>query len=160
MKNSKSIGIIGLGKMGEAILTGLQNTKSAKSSEGLTIGCTTRSAESAEEVSSRLKVKCTTDNRALVRESEVLILCVKPHQAEEVVSSIAEHLTSKHLIISICASITTQQIRKWSNKKAAVIRAMPNTPCLIGEGMTVYCSGQDVEKAHLDLVFTSFWHVR
>jgi pyrroline-5-carboxylate reductase len=153
MKNSKSIGIIGLGKMGEAILTGLQNTGSGG---GLQISCTTRSAESAQEVSSRLKVKCTTDNRALVRVSEVLILCVKPHQAEEVISSIAGNLSSKHLIISICASITTQQIRKWSNKKAAVIRAMPNTPCLIGEGMTVYCSGQDVEKSHLDLVSQVF----
>lgn len=149
----KSVGIIGLGKMGEAILTGLGQ---ANKSDPVKIMCTTRSQESADEASSRLKIQCSTDNRALVRDSDVLILCVKPHQAEEVLNSIADQLTANHLIISICASITTQQLRKWSGKKAAIVRAMPNTPCLIGEGMTVFCSSPDTEKQHLELVAKVF----
>lgn len=148
IKKTKSIGIIGLGKMGEAILTGLGSDYQ--------IQCTTRTTESAAEASSRLSIQCTTDNRALAKACDVIVLCVKPHQTEELLGSIEDQLTERHLIISICASITTQQIRKWSGKKAAIVRAMPNTPCLIGEGMTVYCAPPATEKSHLELVSTVF----
>jgi pyrroline-5-carboxylate reductase len=143
-----SIGIIGLGKMGEAIAQGLKSSGDAKSYR---FAATTRSEESANDVKKRLGIGCATDNVALVSGSEVILLCVKPHQAEKVLRPLAKTFTSKHLLISICASITTSQLEEWSGGKASVIRAMPNTPCLIGEGMTVYCGGSDVKPAQMEL---------
>ncbi len=147
------IGIVGLGKMGEAVVQGLKRTGQSRDYQ---IRGTTRSDESAKDAAKRLGIKCSTDNAELVSDSEVILLCVKPHQAESVLRSIATQLTSKHLIVSICASITSKQIHEWSGGKAAVIRAMPNTPCLIGEGMTVYCPGPSVKATHSELVAKIF----
>jgi pyrroline-5-carboxylate reductase len=147
------IGIIGLGKMGEAVVQGLQRSKHNREYQ---IRGTCRSQESAKDATQRLGISCSNDNAELVRSSEILLLCVKPHQAESVLKSLASQFTSKHLIVSICASITSQQIHDWSGGQAAVIRAMPNTPCLIGEGMTVYCPGPSAKSTHLDAVARIF----
>jgi pyrroline-5-carboxylate reductase len=144
---------MGLGKMGEAVVQGLKRTGQSREYQ---IRGTTRSEESAKEATQKLGIECTTDNVELVKESEIILLCVKPHQAETVLKAVASHLTPKHLIVSICASITTQQIYEWSGGKAAVIRAMPNTPCLIGEGMTVYCPGPSAKASHSEFVAKIF----
>src|SRR4051812_18406361 len=98
------IGILGMGKMGEAIALGLRRSDPQQRVEG-----STRSADSAREASKHLKIHCDTDNARVAASSEVLLLCVKPHQAERVVREIAPVLTAKHLLISICAAITTEQ---------------------------------------------------
>ena len=142
------IGIIGLGKMGEALAQGLKNSKDARN---FSIQGTTKSDSSAHDASKRLMINCHTDNKKLVKESDILVLSVKPHQAEEVLKGVSSLITSKHLIISTCAAITTAEITKWSGKRGAVIRSMPNTPCLIGEGMTVLAPGTGVKSEHLEI---------
>lgn len=139
------IGIIGLGKMGESIAQGLRREHAGDYS----IHATTRSKESATDASKRLGIGVQTDNTKLVGECDVLLLCVKPHQAQKVLEQIAPQLTKQHLLISIVASITTDQLALWSGGKAAVIRSMPNTPCLVGEGMTVLCAGPGATGAQL-----------
>ena len=147
------IGIIGLGKMGEAIVRGNQGSSTAKYHfEG-----TTRTKESAAKSSKDLRIKVHTDNARLIESSDVLILCVKPHQAEKILREVAAKLRKSQLLISVCASITTEQLGQWSSpakgRKAGgprVIRAMPNTPCLVGEGMTVFCAAPEVKKNELE----------
>jgi pyrroline-5-carboxylate reductase len=141
------MGILGFGKMGEAIALGLD--RSGESSGQFEIRGTTRSLENAAEISKRLGIECHTDNKKLVEGSDILLLCVKPHQAEKVLRGIAPKLKKNHLLISICASITTEQLHQWSGGKASLIRAMPNTPCLIGQGMTVFCAGPGAKEADL-----------
>ena len=111
------IGIIGFGKMGDAIAQGLKQKRSGEAVR-FEIQGTTRSSENASEISKRLEIRCHTDNQKLVEASEVILLCVKPHQAEKVLESIAPSLKKSHLLISICASITTEQLRSWSGGKA------------------------------------------
>jgi pyrroline-5-carboxylate reductase len=143
------IGIIGMGKMGEAIVTGI--TRSPGSKKSLLQG-TTHTKESAAQSVRALKMKCHTDNAKLAASSDVIILCVKPHQAESVMTEIAPHLKKKHLLLSICASITTEQLKAWSGDELPkIVRAMPNTPCLIGEGMTVLSAGQGVNPKDLKI---------
>jgi pyrroline-5-carboxylate reductase len=139
------IAIIGMGKMGEAVAMGLKGA----GPKGLSIRGTTRSSESAAEAAKRAGIPVDTDNAAAAASAEVVLLCVKPHQTEKVVREIAPKLTPKHLLLSICASITTAQLAEWSGGRAPIVRAMPNTPCLIGEGMTVICAGPAAEKRHL-----------
>ncbi len=133
------IGIIGLGKMGEALASGIRQSEHSK---GYTLIATTQSQASASEASKRLKIPVHTDNEKLAQQADILILCVKPHQAQSVLSQISHKLTKKHHLISICAAITTEQLSEWSGRKPSIVRAMPNTPCLIGEGMTVLCEAQ------------------
>ena len=141
------IGIIGMGKMGEAAARGLKRTPEAKK---FFIQGSTRRKESAAEASRNSGVPCHTDNRALIGESEVILLCVKPYQVEDVLKECKDLFTKDHLLISIAASITTQQIRTWSGGKPSIIRAMPNTPCLIGEGMTVLCGAPGTAPKRLE----------
>jgi pyrroline-5-carboxylate reductase len=141
-----NIGIIGLGKMGEALVRGLRDAKGAR---GHAIRATTRSAASARDAGERLGVPCDTDNASLAKASEILVLCVKPHQARAVLEALAPRLTPKHLLISVAASVTTAQLTEWSGGKAAVIRAMPNTPCLVREGMTVLAAGAGTQPGQL-----------
>jgi pyrroline-5-carboxylate reductase len=136
------LGIIGLGQMGEAIAKGLLNSDLRKEFE---ISGTTRSEESAVETKARLSMNCHTDNRRLTESCSVLVLAVKPHQAHATLNQIKDLLTSKHLLVSICASITTDQLQTWGGGKCAIIRAMPNTPCLIGAGMTALCVGPNAQ---------------
>ncbi|MBI3543336.1 MAG: pyrroline-5-carboxylate reductase [Deltaproteobacteria bacterium] len=139
--------------MGEALVKGLQSSSHAKN---YGFEATTRSKESALEASRKLGIECHTDNAKLAASCKVLVLCVKPHHARAVLEEIAPKITRDHLIITIAASLTTAQVAEWSGGKAAVVRAMPNTPCLIGEGMTVYCEGSGVKPEHLKLTDAIF----
>ena len=141
------LAILGMGKMGEAVAQGLRRGEL----RGLSIRGTTRSEESAQAVRKRLNIPCDSANGAAVEQSEIVLLSVKPHQAEKVLREIAPRLTRDHLLISICASLTTTQLTSWSGGKAAVIRAMPNTPCLIGQGMTVFCGSSSAKAKHFEL---------
>jgi pyrroline-5-carboxylate reductase len=142
------IGILGFGKMGEAVANGLKESSHSKNFE---ITATTRTADKAAEISQRLNIDCHTKNDVLVAESEIVLLCVKPHQAEKLLKKLAPKFKKNQLLLSICASVTTEQLYLWSGKKAAVIRSMPNTPCLIRKGMTVLCSGPAVKPAQLEI---------
>src|SRR4051794_35622532 len=110
------IGIIGMGKVGEAIAQGIRQSEGSKRFQ---IQGTTRSEESASQAFKRLGIKCHTDNNALVQASEILILSVKPHQAEKVLREVAPQIGPKHLLISVCAAIRTAYLSEWSGGKAA-----------------------------------------
>ena len=140
------IGIAGLGKMGEALLEGMRRNDPGGA---FAISATTRTEESAREAARRLKISCHTDNERLARESDVIVLCVKPHQAKAVLTAQRPALGKQKLLISVCAAVTTEQLGAWSGGGPAVIRAMPNTPALIGRGMTVYCGGAGCRREQL-----------
>ncbi len=147
------IGIIGMGKMGEALVEGLRHSKEH---QDVRVVATTRSRESAEEVKERLGIECGIDNRALVKQCDLIVLAVKPSQAEKVLREVAKGLGTTKTVISICAALTTEQLEKWSGGKCTVIRAMPNTPCLIGQGMTVLTPGSKASARQLDVAESIF----
>lgn len=145
------IGILGLGKMGEALVHGIRASVEGKKWK---VEATTRSAASAKLGIKELRIPVHTDNLRLAASCDVLILCVKPHQAESVLAEIAPVMgisKKKKLLISVAAAITTKQMQEWISHSCPVIRSMPNTPALIREGMTVLCGGTDASAAHLRL---------
>ncbi len=145
-------GIIGLGTMGSSLAGALRSIDDAR-----VIG-SARSRATAQAAADRFGVEVATDNAALARESDVVVLCVKPYQARAVIEAIAPELAGK-LLISVCASVTTGDLRAWSGERAAVIRAMPNTPCLIGAGMTVLAPGAAASADQLDTAIRLFGSV-
>ena len=147
------IGIIGLGQMGEALVLGLRQAKGLSVSK---VVASTRSQESADEAKKRLGIDCSTSNLAVVKSADLILLAVKPYQAEKVLKEVSKGLNAKKILVSVCASLTTSQLEKWSGGKCVVIRAMPNTPCLIGEGMTVLAGGSKATAKELDLAESVF----
>ncbi len=149
------IGILGLGKMGEALVHGVRASSEGKKWK---LSATTRSKESAKLGNRELRIPVHTDNAKLARESDVILLCVKPYQAQAVLEEISSFLRPKQLIISVAASITNSQMEQWVSHACPVIRAMPNTPALVREGMTVLASGADASPANLRIaekIFTT-----
>lgn len=128
--------ILGCGTMGEAILGGLL-AADALPVERLLV--THHRAERRAELSERYGVRALADNAEGARLADVAILCVKPQVAAAVVEPVAEHLKDT-LLVSICAGVRNAQLEAWA-PTARVIRAMPNTPSVIREGMTVLSPG-------------------
>lgn len=134
------IAIIGTGKMGEALISGLIRTIKYE------VIASTRSKQNADEINKKYKIKCHIDNTKAVSHADIIVLAVKPYQAKEVLTQCQKYFTKNKLLISVCAAINTEQLQEWSGKKCAVIRSMPNTPCLINEGMTVLTSASGVTQ--------------
>lgn len=90
------------------------------------------------------------DNRAAARDAGVILLCVKPQTVGAVLNEIRPELNDSKLIISIAASVPTSYIEQRLNGPIPVIRAMPNTPSMVGEGITAICRGKYATDAHLE----------
>lgn len=140
------IAILGMGKMGEALVQGIRASQEGKRWK---LEATTRTTESAKRAQRVLKIAVHTDNERAVKSADVIIICVKPHQVEKVLLEISPALGKKKLVISIAASITTSQMEEWTGEASPVIRCMTNTPALIREGMTVFAPGKEASSAHL-----------
>lgn len=135
----RTLAIIGCGTMGEAIVAGLLRAGLLAPTQ---IVATARRTDAAEAVRQRHGVRTTTDNLAAFREADTALLALKPQRISKVLHEpgVAEVLAGK-TVISIAAGITLAQLQGWL-PESHVVRAMPNTPCLIGEGMTVLARGQ------------------
>ncbi|MDW8329734.1 MAG: NAD(P)-binding domain-containing protein, partial [Candidatus Bipolaricaulota bacterium] len=134
MLQEKKIAILGMGKIGSALASSLVRNRIVLP-ENL-IG-TTGHRESALEASKRYGLKVLTDNVKAVAASEIVILAVKPQTMKKVLTEIKDVLRPEHLIITLAAARTTRFIEDHLQKSVAVVRAMPNTPCLVNAGMTV-----------------------
>jgi pyrroline-5-carboxylate reductase len=142
MLDSKlTLAIIGSGTMGEAIVRGL--LRSGKL-QPVQIVATDRRLDVVNALRVEHAVRTTTNNQEACREATVVLLAVKPHEVAAVVDTDEmRQILSGKLVISIAAGVRLAQLATWL-PASAVIRAMPNTPCLIGEGMTVIARGVGV----------------
>ncbi len=143
------IGFIGSGKMAGAIIKGLVKNKFTKS-ENLT--ATQAEIEGIEEKSKDLGIKIILDNKPMVRTSDVIFIATKPNQVEDVLDEIAALITPQKLIVSIAAGVTTRFIESKLPAGTRVIRVMPNTPALVGEGMSGICGGKFAKPADLEYI--------
>ena len=147
MPEHAKLAILGAGKMGETLASALIEAKILRPEQILV---TARHTQRAQEVAQRFGVIAAESNAAAAREAEIVLLCVKPQASREVLAEIGPALQAGHLVISILASATTSFIENLLPAKAAVVRAMPNTPSLLRAGMTVLCAGQHAQRKHLE----------
>ena len=102
-------------------------------------------------LSNQFGISVTTDNLQAAQQADVLLLGVKPQQMADVVSGIAPALHPGKLLISFAASVKTSAIEAAAGCEIPVIRAMPNTPAMIGAGITAICRGKFVTDHQLAL---------
>src|SRR4030043_2363938 len=86
----------------------------------------------------------------------IIILLIKTQMMKKVLSSIKDIISKKQLIISIPAATSTQFIEECLEKNIPIVRAMPNTPALINEGMTVLCPGKYIDENHIQMAIDIF----
>jgi pyrroline-5-carboxylate reductase len=157
MKNTQ-IAILGTGSMGKAILSGLLAAGTSPSN----IRVTTKSQASAEAISSTHGVQAaaldsdSTANSSTAKDAELVILAVKPNMILETLNEVAAVLKPNCLVVSVAAGITTAAMEQQLSGNAAVVRAMPNTPSVVGLGVTGISKGSNVSDEQLDLAVKLF----
>ena len=149
----EKIGVIGAGKMGEAIVSGLIET-GMKTEDEILVGEIDDSRRAY--LTKKYSIKTTSDNSQVAVESGILILCVRPRDVRQILAEIRDSLTTDKLIISVVAGITMRFILDTLERRVGLVRAMPNSPCIIGEGMTVLTSSEETSEKHLDQAMKIF----
>jgi pyrroline-5-carboxylate reductase len=140
----RGLAIIGGGKIGEALLSGLVRRGGP---DGLMV-CE-RSPERAAQLADRYGVQAVGLGEAAAR-ARVLLLAVKPQDIDTLLGAVAEHVDDGHLIVSVAAGVPTSRIEAALPEGTPVVRVMPNTPALVDEGMSVLSAGAHAGEEHLD----------
>ncbi len=148
MLKGKKVAIIGMGKIGGALASSLVRNKIVPRKS--LIG-TTGHRESALEAAKRYGVQALTDNVRAVADAQIIVLAVKPQTMKKVLLEIRDAVRADQLLITLAAARTTRFIEEHLQKNIPVVRAMPNTPCLVNAGMTVLCPGRYAAKEHIEV---------
>ncbi len=155
---TKQIAILGTGSMGKAILSGLL----AAGTSPANVRVTTKSKASADAISSNHGVQATAlesesaANSSAAKGADLVILAVKPNMILETLSEVASVLKPDCLVVSVAAGITTAAMEEQLTGIAAVVRAMPNTPSVVGLGVTGISKGSNVSDEQLDAAVELF----
>jgi pyrroline-5-carboxylate reductase len=144
--NINKLAIIGAGKMGEALGTAISSSGSYNATQ---VVLTAKSDRRRNELIER-GLNIAAFNTDAVRGADVVLVCVKPQMALPILQEIASELSADTLVISIMAGLTIAQIEAVLPTGSIVVRAMPNTPTMIGAGMTVITAGTNATDIHLD----------
>lgn len=154
MLKGKKLAVVGVGKLGEALIAGLIKQGDLKEND---IAGSVAHEPSIARVKERLGISVGTDNRELVKDRDIILLAVKPQNMDAVLKEIADLLTEKQLIVSVAASVTTKFVQERLPKNVPVVRAMPNTPSIMNAGMTGLCMGtyaREADKQMAEAIFT------
>jgi pyrroline-5-carboxylate reductase len=154
--NRKDIGFIGAGNMAQAIIKGIVNSSLKKS---VTISAYDTNPDILKKTCVKYRVKKASSNAALVRDCGILILAVKPQSMAEVLVPLRGQVAKSHLIISIAAGVSIASIQDMLMVKCPVVRVMPNTPALIGEGAAGYSFSKEAgvsDKKSAEKILSTF----
>jgi pyrroline-5-carboxylate reductase len=144
----KTVGFVGAGNMGEALIRGLVESNLVRPE--LVLATDVR-ADRLHDLAKRFGIRPVGDNGELVRAAEVVILAVKPQIMHAVLREIAPALAGRPLLISIAAGVSTATIQgALGGPYPRLIRVMPNTPALVLEGVTALARGAGLEADDLD----------
>ena len=146
--SNKRVAVLGAGKMGSILAKALLEKKLL--SPALT-SATVQHEERAAALSKRLGIPVGTDNAKAAQNADIIFVCVKPQVVQAVMAELRAQICPEQLVISVAASVPTSAIESGLGIAIPVVRAMPNTPCAIGQGMTALCKGKHATQHHLDV---------
>jgi pyrroline-5-carboxylate reductase len=147
------VGLLGAGKMAEAIASALIQTGLC---EPWDITACDKFEERRNFMAKQYQIITTNCPVETVNDSEVLVLAVKPQDLDMLLEVIKPYLTANKLIISIVAGKSLSHIKKLSGKASRMIRVMPNLALMVQEGMSVYCASKQATKKDKECVTKIF----
>lgn len=153
---NETLAVLGCGKIGEILAAGISSSGWRLPEQ---IYVTSRREERAEELSKRYGFVSTTSNAEAVGAAGVLVISVKPQDMESLLNEISSHVTQDHLVLSVAAAIPTTFIERRLGAAVPVIRAMPNAPSQVGEGIAAICVGSHASEEHLKIAEDLLSHV-
>ena len=152
----RRIAILGAGKIGEALISGLLSAEWREPSE---IVATTRRGERAADLIDRYRIRATLSNTEAVVGSPLVVIAVKPQDIESLLGEIGGLLDPEQTLLSIAAAIPTTFIERRIADGIPVVRAMPNTPATVHEGIAGICAGAHADERHLDVATDVLSHL-
>ncbi len=141
----KRLAILGGGNMGEAILSGLLKSKKWKPSQ---IIVSDVRAENLSRLKEKYGIETAAQNVDAVKQADIILIAVKPQQISALISEIGLSVSARQLLITIAAGTPTAFIESFCPAKPPVIRVMPNTPALVGEGAAAVARGRWAGAMH------------
>lgn len=145
------LGFIGCGNMASAIIGGVIEKGIVKKEE---IIASAKTEASAKKARNTLGISCTTDNLSVVKEADYLFLAVKPQFCADVAAEIKNSLRKDQVLVSIIAGKKLEWLKDQFGENMKIIRTMPNTPALVGEGITGVCPDNLVSQEEIQEVLT------
>jgi pyrroline-5-carboxylate reductase len=153
MKLKHTLGFIGAGNMGEALIRGLFK---ARVVEKKCVFASDRRRSRVDFIRKNYQILTTQSNLKIVNQAEIIIFCVKPQVLKEVILPLKKYLSPHKLIISIAAGVPTKTLETLIDTPVPLVRAMPNLPGVIGEGITAICGGRYARAQDLRIAKTIF----
>jgi pyrroline-5-carboxylate reductase len=151
----KRLAVIGAGKLGEGLLSGVLGSQLVPVSR---VVATVAHQPRADYIAEKYGIKAGTNNREAVLGADLVLICLKPQQVKGFLQEVKKDLRKDVLLISAAASVTNEFIERELPFPVRVVRAMPNTPCLIRHGMIALARGKHATDADLKManrVFSS-----
>lgn len=150
------IGFIGCGNMARAMIGGIRKQNLVPSED---LMASAKTEATRKKIRDELGIRAARNNAEAAAFADVLILAVKPVYMEEVIEEIAEHVRPETIVVTLAPGKTLQWLDSTFGRPTKLVRTMPNTPALVGEGMTALCPNSFVTEEELEAVvriFSSF----
>lgn len=150
---SKTIGFIGMGNMGQAIVKG-SLASGVVTPENVI--ASRRDVQALTDLAAEFGIRTTGDNKEVAREADILFLAVKPHLYNSVIQEVRDVIKRDVVIVNIAAGVLISDVVTAFGKDVKVARAMPNTPAAVGEGMVAVCFGEGLSENEQDEIVSLF----
>ena len=149
----KKIGFIGCGNMASAMIGGILSAGALKPEEIIASNHTAPKLEKAKE---QFGIETTPDNHVVAAQSEIVVIAVKPQFYGKVIEEISDDVPDASVVVSLAPGKKLEKLQDMFGRDLKLIRAMPNTPALVREGMTAICSGRLVTEEEIGRVSRLF----
>jgi pyrroline-5-carboxylate reductase len=154
--DERRIAVLGAGQIGEALIAGLLSSGWREPSE---IIASNRRPERAAELAERYGITALTSSEEAVAGAALVVIAVKPQDIRALLGAVAPLLTSDQTVLSIVAAIPTSLIERHLDPGVPVVRAMPNTPSMVHEGIAGLSAGSHADDAHVTLAEEALAHL-
>jgi pyrroline-5-carboxylate reductase len=154
--NERRVAVLGAGTLGEALIAGLISGGWRKPDE---IVATGRREERVSELRQKLGVEATLSNAEAVADAALIVIAVKPQDFDVLLEEIAPVVRREQTVLSVAAAIPTTAIEERLPEGVPVVRAMPNAPAIVHEGIAGMCAGANADEPHLALAEEALQHL-
>ncbi len=156
MPDERKIAILGAGRIGESLISGLLSSGWREPSE---VAATVRREERASELRERYGVEATLSNHDAAAGAALVVIAVKPQDIDGLLGEIGALILPEQTVLSVAAAIPTARIESRLADGVPVVRAMPNTPSTVHEGIAGLSAGAHAGSEHLDLAEEALSHL-
>jgi pyrroline-5-carboxylate reductase len=154
--DERRIAVLGAGQIGEALISGLLSSGWRTSAE---LTASTRREERAVELRERHGIAVTLSNAEAAAGAALVVIAVKPQDIETLLGEIGPLIQAEQTVLSIAAAIPTAAIERHLGSGVPVVRAMPNTPAVVHEGMAGVCAGSHAAEENMTLAEEALRHL-